>query len=107
MAILSDEVAKREAHIRELCDKHGIEMDRELTELTHAVAEGMIISGIGKLINKDWIICQELKLFAQAKRDSTRQRILEHLSDLQGYMPRADTSKANLWADVIIGDTNA
>lgn len=107
LAAISEElkvkIAQKEARIRHLCEKHDIQLDLETQEIINYIVQGAVMQGGEKLLSKDWLISMELRLLHLTKRDSTKQRILEHLSDLLGYSPQQSSKKDN-WADVVIGE---
>lgn len=98
-------VLRKEAKIKELCAKHDIEIDQSMEDILQFILKGYFVKGAEALITRDWIINMELSLFASSQRDSTRQRIIEHLSSLMGYMPESG-SKADIFVDATVGTLN-
>ena len=97
------ETLRKTVRVKALCAKHGLELDTETEEIIRAILKGALVQGIGKLITRDWIICEELKFYDRVTRDSTKQRILEHLANMLGYTG-SGSNKDNLFVDAVIGE---
>lgn len=88
--------------IKELCQKHNLNLDKETNEIVRHVMRGAVVEGISKLLSRDWLISTQLYLIEKTKRDSTRQRALEYLGELLGYNQNSGKSKEGQVMDIVL-----
>ncbi len=81
---------KANAKVKRLLVKHQLELDRDAEEiLRHIVTSGEVLRGAEKLIDKDFIITQIIRMLYDPNfRQSAKPRLLEFLAEMNGLMPQ-------------------
>ncbi len=97
---------KKYARIKKLLDEKGMKRDTETDEIIKfVVEEGVNVKGIKDLLDTDWLICAELRLFERTPSGATKQRILEHISTINGLVPQGGKGTGFV-ADVVLDTLN-
>ena len=102
---LNTDELKELTRIKRIMEKYELELDKDTEEIVKYVIRGHSVSGISKMLTKEWAINKLLQMWGEPTLSpAIKQRAFEFMCDLLGHTPKTSEKSTNVM-DIVIGET--